>query len=77
MILKPLNAEATISANTTVESATCVRLYCSAGGVVTNETTGASFTMPTGSITFLKKDASDEISATGTILGVKVAFAIA
>lgn len=76
MIVKPLNAEAGISANTTVESATVVRLYCSAAGVVTNETTGASFTMPTGSITFMQKDASDEISATGTILGCKVAFTV-
>lgn len=76
MIVKPLNAESGISGNTTVDSATCVRLYASATGVVTNETTGGSFTMPTGSISFMQKEADDEISATGTILGTKVAFTI-
>lgn len=76
MIVKPLTTEAAISANTTVSNAVCVRLYCSAAGVVTNETTGGSFTMPTGSITFLQKDPADEISATGTVLGTSVAFTI-
>lgn len=76
MIVKPLNAEAGISANTTVDNATVVRLYCSATGVVTNETTGGSFTMPTGSITFMQKESTDEISATGTIVGTKVAYTI-
>ena len=75
MIIKPLNAEAALSASTTVDSAKLVRLYCSAVGVVTNDDTGASFTMPTGSIAFMQKEAAETISATGTIRVVKVAFA--
>lgn len=75
MIIKPLNAEAALSTSTTVDSATLVRLYCSAEGVVTNDDTGGSFTMPTGSIAFMNKEATETISANGTILVVKVAFA--
>lgn len=76
MIVKPLNAEATISVATDVDAASIVRLYATAAGTVTNTVTGGSFSMPTGSIVFLEKSPSDTITATGTILGTSVAYNI-
>jgi hypothetical protein len=76
MIVKPLNAEATISGPTTVANAVVVRLYATAAGVVTNIATGGSFSMPTGSIVFLEKSPADTINATGTIEAVSVAYTI-
>jgi len=68
MIVKPLSAETTLTANTTVSLATVVRLYNSGSGahVITNVDTGNSFTMPGGSISFMVKSPTDEVSTDGT-----------
>lgn len=81
MIVKPLSAETTLTANTTVSSASVVRLYNSGSGahLITNIDTGNSFTMPGGSISFMVKSPADEVGTDGTGSEVKatsVAYSI-
>ena len=78
MIVKPLSAEATLSANSTVSDASCVRIYNDSGSdaLITNETTTGSFTLPNGAITFVKKTSTDELSSSGNVKATSVAFAI-
>lgn len=75
MLVKPLSAEQSLSTSNTVSDAVVVRVFCSTGPCkVTNDTTTGSFTMPTGSITFVYKTASDTLSCTGTALATSVAI---
>ena len=78
MIVKPLSTEVTLQADSTVSSASCVRVYNSDAGaaLITNETTGGSFTMPTGSITFVVKLPAEELSSSVDVKATSVAFTI-
>jgi hypothetical protein len=78
MIVKPLSAEITLNANNNVSSASCVRIYNSnaAAAVITNESTSGSFTMPTGSITFVVKQPTEELSSSVDVKATSVAFTI-
>lgn len=78
MIVKPLSAETTLSANSTVSDASCVRIYNDSGSdaLITNETTTGSFTLPNGAITFVKKTSTDELSSSGNVKATSVAFTI-
>ena len=78
MLVKPLSAEQDLSTATTLSDANCVRLYNNSGNtaVITNDTTGGSFSMPDGSITFMVKSTTDEISSSATVKATPVAFTI-
>jgi hypothetical protein len=81
MILKPLTAETSLSANSTVGSAKLVRIYNghTAAVLITNTDQSVSFTMPSGSISFCQKDSTDELSANvggSAVLVTSVAFNI-
>jgi len=79
MIVKPLSTEVELSPTAdTVSDASCVRIYNDSGAdvVIANATTAASFTMPTGSITFCKKLSTDELTASANVKATSVAFTI-
>ena len=78
MLVKPLSAEQELSTSTRLEDSNCIRLYNDSGltAVITNETTGGSFSMPDGSITFLVKATTDVISSSATVKATPVAFTI-
>ena len=79
MIVKPKFPELTLGAAAdTVNDATCVRIYNPTAGdiVILNVQTAASFTLPGGAITFVQKASAEELSATGNVLAVSVAFNI-
>lgn len=74
-LVKPISAEQSLSTSNTVSSAVVVRIFCSAGPCkVTNDTTTGSFTMPTGSVSYVYKTASDTLSCTGTALATSIAI---
>lgn len=78
MLVKPLSAEQDLSTATTLSDAKCIRIFNSSGNtaVITNDTTGGSFSMPDGSITFMVKATTDEISSSATVKATPVAFTI-
>lgn len=79
MIVKPLSVETDLASGTTVSSASVVRLYNSgtAAHLIVNNTTGNSFTMPAGSVSFMVKSPLDEITAANSdVKAVSVAYSI-
>jgi len=78
MIVKPLSTEVTLQADSTVSSASCVRVYNSDAGaaLITNSTTSASFTMPTGSIAFVVKKPAELLSSSVNVLATSVAITV-
>lgn len=79
MIVKAKFPEITLgAAANTVNDAACVRIYNDDSGdvLITNITTGGTFTLPTGAITFVQKATSDTLSASANVKAVSVAFNI-
>jgi hypothetical protein len=79
MIVKPLTAEVELDTTpASLSDAAIVRLYNIDAGdvVITNTTTGASFTMPTGSITFCQKLPTETLTASANVKATSVAFTI-
>lgn len=79
MIVKPLTAEIELDPTpTSLSDAAIVRLYNTAGAdvVITNTTTGGSFTMPQGSITFCQKLPAETLTASANVKATSVAFTI-
>lgn len=75
MNIKPLAPEIALSSANTVDNAVHVRIYNDTGGAVliTNTTTGASITIPSGDTEFLVKGATDTLTAGSAVRAVKIA----
>jgi hypothetical protein len=76
-----VNTQTTAGAATSINSATCVRLYNNTAGIVTvgvSTIVGAAstsyFAMPADSVEFLAKSGSDVIWSSSQIKANKVAF---
>lgn len=75
MILKLQNAEIDLAIPTDVNSASVVRLYNSdAADQLVTSSSGGTFTMPAGSISFVQKLPSETLVAVANVFAVSIAF---
>ena len=83
-LIKPLGIEMALTTANMVSNATCVRLYASANALITYNHVGygitdpslanTTFTMPAGSVEYVKKAPADTLAANVSVNATPVAF---